>query len=202
MGATIDTTTRPASASSYTGRIVTIVALLIGLAGAAAPVALNMDLSSTAGIAAGIVALSAVIVKYLDGWQKYEARIDDQSAPVAAGAPAPAETTTTTPAPAPVNEEPPPAEEPAPEPDMPPATNLALIKPEVAPAPPTTSTGSDADLVGVADEPDAPPPGALDEPVEPEPGDELADIPDPPTDEEIAAVEYELSQGLPPARAA
>jgi hypothetical protein len=85
---------------------------------------------------------------------------------------------------------------------MPPATNLALIKPEAVPAPPMTSTGSDADLVGVADEPDAPPPGALDEAVEPEPGDELADIPDPPTDEEIAAVEYELSQGLPPARAA
>jgi hypothetical protein len=200
MGATIDTTTRPASAKSYTGRIVAIVSLLIGLAGAAAPVALNMDISSTAGIAAGIVALSVVIVKYLDGWQKYEARIDDQAALVAASAPTPAEATTT---PAPVSADPvEPSEEPAPEPDVPPASNLAFITPPTAPAPSATSAGSDADLVGVADEPDAPPPGAVDQPVDPEPGDELGDIPDPPTDEEIAAVEYELSQGLPPARAA
>jgi hypothetical protein len=205
MGATTDTITRPASAKSYTGRIVAIVSLLIGLAGAAAPVALNMDISSTAGIAAGIVALSVVIVKYLDGWQKYEARIDDQAAlvatDVATDTPAPS-ITGTPPAAVPPSKEPPPAEDPTPEPDVPPAPSLSLIPPPVASAPPMTGTGSDADLVGVADEPDAPMPGALDEPVEPEPGDELADIPDPPTDEEIAAVEYELSQGLPPARAA
>ena len=44
-----------------------------------------MDLSSTAGIVAGLVAVSTVVVKYLDGWQKFEARLDDASAP---GAPA------------------------------------------------------------------------------------------------------------------
>jgi hypothetical protein len=209
MGATIDTTTRPASAKSYTGRIVTIVSLLIGLAGAAAPVALNMDISSSAGIVAGIVAMSAVIVKYLDGWQKYEARIDDQSAPSAAVALVDPNTVAvaTAPTPEPAATAPtapePPSEEPTPEPDVPPASNLAFINPPTAPAPPSaTSAGSDADLVGVADEPDAPLPGALDQPVDPEPGDELGDIPDPPTDEEIAAVEDELSQGLPPARAA
>jgi hypothetical protein len=204
MGATIDTTTRPASAKSYTGRIVTIVSLLIGLAGAAAPVVLNMDVSSTAGIVAGIVAMSAVIVKYLDGWQKYEARIDDQSAANAAVALVDPSTVAvaTTPTPEPAATAPAAPGEPTPEPDVPPASNLAFINPPTAPAPPATSAGSDADLVGVAGEPDAPPPGAVDQPVDPEPGDELGDIPDPPTDEEIAAVEHELSQGLPAARAA
>jgi hypothetical protein len=201
MGANTDTITRPASAKSYTGRIVAIVSLLIGLAGAAAPVALNMDISSTAGIAAGIVALSVVIVKYLDGWQKYEARIDDQAAATAVVEPS---TVAVAPPPAQVSEPPAPeaTEEPTPEPDVAPASNLAFINPPTAPAPPATSAGTDADLVGVADEPDAPAPGALDQPVDPEPGDELGDIPDPPTDEEIAAVQYELSHGLPPARAA
>ena len=147
--------------------------------------------------------MSAVIVKYLDGWQKYEARIDDQSAAAAVVDTSTAATTTSTPEP--VSEQPTPqpaSEDSTPEPDVPPASNLAFINPPTAPAPPATSAGTDADLVGVPDEPDAPLPGAIDEPVDPEPGDELGDIPDPPTDEEIAAVEYELSQGLPPARAA
>ena len=200
MPANTVTTTSPASAKSYTGRIVTIVSLMIGVAGAAAPVVLNMDISSTAGIVAGIVAMSAVIVKYLDGWQKYEARIDDQSAPDATAALV--ATSTVVPTTAAVASEPT-TDGPTSETDVPPPSNLAFINPPVAaPAPPPTGAASDADLVGVADEPDAPLPGVLDQPVDPEPGDELADIPDPPTDEEIAAVEYELSQGLPPARAA
>jgi len=70
----------PASAGANTGRIVTILSLVVGFIGAAAPLVLNMDLSSTAGVVAGLVALSAVAVKYLDGWQKYEARLDAHAA--------------------------------------------------------------------------------------------------------------------------
>ena len=64
------------SEKKYTGRIVTIVSIVVGAIGALAPVVLEMDLSSTAGIVAGLVAASAVVVKYLEGWQRYEARLD------------------------------------------------------------------------------------------------------------------------------
>ena len=40
------------------------------------PVVASLDLSGTAGVVAGIVALCAVAVKYLEGWQRYEARLD------------------------------------------------------------------------------------------------------------------------------
>jgi hypothetical protein len=70
----------PASAGANTGRIVTIISLVVGFIGAAAPLVLDMDFSSTAGVVAGLIALSAVAVKYLDGWQKYEARLDAHAA--------------------------------------------------------------------------------------------------------------------------
>jgi hypothetical protein len=72
------------SEKQYTGRIIAIVSVVVGLIGAAAPVVANMDLSSTAGVVAGLVAVCTVVVKYLDGWQRYEERLD-----AAAAAPAP-----------------------------------------------------------------------------------------------------------------
>ena len=77
------------SADRYTGRNVTIISVIVGLIGAAAPVVANMDLSSSAGIVAALVALSAVVVKYLDGSQRYEARLDGVT-PTDAPAPGPA----------------------------------------------------------------------------------------------------------------
>jgi hypothetical protein len=68
------------SEKKYTGRIVAIVSVLVGLIGALAPVVADMDLSSTAGIVAGLVAVSTVVVKYLDGWQRYEERLDTADA--------------------------------------------------------------------------------------------------------------------------
>jgi hypothetical protein len=148
------TAAQPASAHAYTGRIVTIASLLVGLAGAAAPVVLNLDLTSTAGIVAGIVALSAVIVKYLDGWQQYEARLD--------GAPAVA-STATGPAPA----------------------------PDDAPAPSSPVNGSVAATADPAPvdpaEPDAPVPGEADATAGVVSDDEPDDVPQAPTDDEIAA---------------
>lgn len=44
------------------------IALLAGLA----PLVGNLDWESTAGIVAGLGALLAVFVKWLDGWSKYE----------------------------------------------------------------------------------------------------------------------------------
>jgi hypothetical protein len=66
----------PNSNKSYTGRIVTIISIIVGLLGATVPVVADMDLTSTAGVIAGLAALSAVVVKFLDGWQQYEARLD------------------------------------------------------------------------------------------------------------------------------
>lgn len=66
----------PNSHRSYTGRNVAAVTIIVGLIGAAAPEVANMDLTSTAGVVAGLVAISAVVVKYLEGWQRYEARLD------------------------------------------------------------------------------------------------------------------------------
>lgn len=55
-------------------RVATVIAVIAGIATAVAPVVANMDWSSTAGVIAGGVAVVAAIVKWLDGWQKFEAR--------------------------------------------------------------------------------------------------------------------------------
>lgn len=132
---------KPNSEHAYTGRTITLITLLVGLAGAAAPAIAQMDLSSTAGVVAGIVALSAVVVKYLDGWQKYEARLDSlqRVSPAQAG-----------------------EEEPASEPPI--------------------AGGMDTPAGAVDEEPSASPLGELELD-----DDEPADVPAPPTDEEIAA---------------
>lgn len=44
------------------------------LAAALAPVVGNLDWTSTAGVVAGISAITAVVYKWLDGWQKHEER--------------------------------------------------------------------------------------------------------------------------------
>jgi hypothetical protein len=180
-------TAQPQSATTHTGRNVTIIGLLIGVVGAAAPVVGSMDLSSSAGIIAAIVAMSAVIVKYLDGWQKYEARLDGQPAADPA---------------TPAEEPAAPAQEP-----VPPAEEAVATDPDegatvITIAPPAPNGGSaNADVVGDPDEPPAPVPGE-DTGLELVAGDELGDIPEPPTDEEIAAVHDELTGGMAPARAA
>jgi hypothetical protein len=160
------TAAQPASAHAYTGRIVTIASLVVGLIGAAAPVVLNLDLTSTAGIVAGIVALSAVIVKYLDGWQQYEARLDGAAAvsPAATG-PAPAPDAPAPAAPAPVN-----------------GTAAAATDPASALEPVDPA------------EPDAPLPGEADATAGVAPDDEPDDVPQAPTDDEIAA-ELPLLEG-------
>lgn len=46
------------------------------LAALAIPIA-NLDLSSTAGVSAGLFAIVGVVVKWLGGWQAHEARVAD-----------------------------------------------------------------------------------------------------------------------------
>ncbi|HEY5708595.1 MAG TPA: hypothetical protein VIS51_04305 [Solirubrobacterales bacterium] len=53
-------------------RIALYLTVAAGVLGALAPVVANLDISSVAGIAAGLAAISAVVYKWLDGWQKYE----------------------------------------------------------------------------------------------------------------------------------
>jgi hypothetical protein len=150
MSTNNSSTTTPASAKNYTGRYATIAALIIGCIGAAAPAVAQMDLSSTAGVVAGVVAISAVLVKFLDGVQRYEARQDAHG-----GAPAP-----------------------------------PIVEPELvatpAPAPPTADPEPDA-------EPPAPLPGELDDAPMLAADAEVADVPDPPTSNEILLVSEQLA---------
>jgi drug/metabolite transporter (DMT)-like permease len=60
-------------------RVATILTAAGAIAAGLAPVVANMDWSSSAGVIAGIVGAVAVVNKWLDGWQKHEAR----QAPVA-----------------------------------------------------------------------------------------------------------------------
>lgn len=57
-------------------RIAVYLTILATIAGGLAPVIANMDLSSTAGVVAAILAIAAVVRKWLDGWQSFEARAD------------------------------------------------------------------------------------------------------------------------------
>ena len=57
-------------------RIAVYLTSAAALAAALAPVVADLDIESVAGIAAGLAAISAVVYKWLDGWQKYEARGD------------------------------------------------------------------------------------------------------------------------------
>jgi drug/metabolite transporter (DMT)-like permease len=55
-------------------RVAAGLAAVGAVAAGLAPVVANMDWSSTAGVAAGILGAVAVVNKWLDGWQKHEAR--------------------------------------------------------------------------------------------------------------------------------
>lgn len=55
-------------------RIAVYLTALAALAGGLAPVVANLDLTSTIGISAGLVAITAVVYKWLEGWQHYESR--------------------------------------------------------------------------------------------------------------------------------
>lgn len=46
--------------------------MLLSLILALAPVVADLDLTSTAGVIAGIAAIAAVALKWLQGWQQYE----------------------------------------------------------------------------------------------------------------------------------
>jgi hypothetical protein len=173
------------TSNPYIGRWVTIGTVVIGVVAAALPVLGNMDFSSTSGIIAGLVAVSAVIVKYLDGWQKHEARqalgvVSDTTAPPTEG------------------------DEPSTKPTVSTETVEDGDDGEIAPVTqlpvPPLSTPPVAALQPVDDE--EPEPGDEDDPMPLAPGDEVSDVPDPPTDDEIAAVAAELAEGEAPARRA
>jgi hypothetical protein len=53
-------------------RIAVILTALAALCAGLAPVVADLDWESTAGIIAGISSITAVVYKWLDGWQKYE----------------------------------------------------------------------------------------------------------------------------------
>lgn len=55
-------------------RVVAVLAALLTLALGLLPVLANFDVTSTAGVIASIIAILGVVVKWLDGWQKHEAR--------------------------------------------------------------------------------------------------------------------------------
>jgi hypothetical protein len=62
-------------------RLAVYAAFLAGIAGAVVVPLANLDLSSTASVIGGVAAISAAVYKFLDGWQAYEARVDDPSIP-------------------------------------------------------------------------------------------------------------------------
>jgi hypothetical protein len=174
------------TSNPYIGRWVTIGTIVIGVVAAALPVVGNMDFSSTSGIIAGLVAVSAVIVKYLDGWQKHEERqalgvVSAATAPPADGGEPSTEPTVSTET----------GEDDGDDGEIAPVTQLPV---------PPLSTPPVAALQPVDDE--EPEPGDEDDPMPLAPGDEVSDVPDPPTDDEIAAVAQELAEGDAPARRA
>lgn len=57
-------------------RIAVYLTALASLAAALAPAVANLDLTSTGGVALGLLGLVAVVNRWLDGWQAYEAARD------------------------------------------------------------------------------------------------------------------------------
>lgn len=55
-------------------RIAVYLTAIAALAGGAAPIVADLDLSSTAGVVAGLAALTAVVDRWLKGWQSHEER--------------------------------------------------------------------------------------------------------------------------------
>jgi protein-S-isoprenylcysteine O-methyltransferase Ste14 len=53
-------------------RVVAVATVVLALLTALAPVVLNLDWTSTAGIIASLAVVATTAVKWLDGWQKFE----------------------------------------------------------------------------------------------------------------------------------
>lgn len=58
---------------SYLNRVVAVATVVLSVGAALLPVLADLDLASTAGVIAGILAVVTTSVKWLDGWQKAEA---------------------------------------------------------------------------------------------------------------------------------
>lgn len=54
-------------------RVAAVLGSVAAIAGAIAPAVANLDLSSSAGVLAGVVTIGAIVLKFLDGSQKSEA---------------------------------------------------------------------------------------------------------------------------------
>jgi len=67
----------PVPAGLNKGRIVTILGAAAGLATALAPALANLDFASTGGLVGGMLAIAAIVSKWLSGWQSYEADVRD-----------------------------------------------------------------------------------------------------------------------------
>jgi len=59
------------------GRVAAYVTAAGGLCTALAPVIAGLDITSTVGLVGGFGAVAAVVVKWLDGWTKYEQDVRD-----------------------------------------------------------------------------------------------------------------------------
>lgn len=60
-----------------TGRIAAGMGAIAGLLAALAPIVANLDTTSTLGVVGGAAVIVTAIVKWLDGWQKYEQDVRD-----------------------------------------------------------------------------------------------------------------------------
>ena len=56
-------------------RVAVYFTVVAAITGGLAPVLADLDLTSTAGVLAGVVAIVAVVQKFLAGWQQYESAI-------------------------------------------------------------------------------------------------------------------------------
>jgi hypothetical protein len=64
-------------------RVAAVLGAIASLLAGLAPAIANLDLSSTAGVIAAIVAIGGIVVKWLDGQAKHEARNPRSDAPTA-----------------------------------------------------------------------------------------------------------------------
>lgn len=64
----------------HPNRVVVALTVLAGLVGAVAPAVANLDTTSTVGVLGGLATVLGAAVKWLDGWQKHEARVASPAA--------------------------------------------------------------------------------------------------------------------------
>lgn len=68
-------------------RIVSYALVVLGFVAAIAPVAANLDWTSTVGVVGGVGTIAAAGVTWLLGWQRYEERTDLETLPGLPGVP-------------------------------------------------------------------------------------------------------------------